>query len=277
MATSTTEMVSVTSATAATADVETGGAAGGIASAGNPLPPEPIIGQGFLKPIPETTPLERVAAGVALGAVVTAVVAVVVEQSLLVIIGGVLSSIVGPYCYYQQTRLTDIRTLQETKKAITAEVDRLETENKRLVKNIDDMTTSVDRLQEIDQALAVITESQGQSMDAFAKQVADNKEILQQMKGNLKANVLQNLLSVILRSDSDQDFTMDQAEVDTLMRRLQNISGVTVKEEKFRAAIQGQSINAVMEIVKNLLRPNVPESERIFELQQQEELSVGAS
>jgi cell division protein FtsB len=274
MATSTTEMVSVTGATA-NADVETGasgGGGGGISSAGNPLPPEPIIGQGFLKPIPETTPLERVAAGVALGAVVTAVVAVIVEQSLLVIISGVLSSIVGPYCYYQQTRLTDIRTLQETKKAITAEVDRLETENKRLVKNIDDMTTSVDRLQEIDQALAVITESQGQSMDAFAKQVADNKVILQQMKGNLKANVLQNLLSVILRSDTDQDFTMDQTEVDTLMRRLQNISGVTVKEEKFRAAIQGQSINAVMEIVKNLLRPNVPESERIFELQQQDQL-----
>lgn len=258
MAAPSTEMIHI--------DVEAGNAAG--LSTGTNLPPEPVIGQGFLKPVPETTPIERAAAGVALAAVITAVAAAIVEQSVLVIVGGILSSIVGPYCYYQQTRLTDIRTLLETKKAVTVEVDRLEQENKRLVKNIDDMTASVDRLQEIDQALAVITESQGQSIDAFEKQVADNKEILQKMKGNLKANVLQNLLSVILRSDSDQDFKMDAEEVELLIKRIQNISGVTVNEAKFRQAIQGQSIDAVMDIVKNLLRPDVPEEDRIFVISQ---------
>jgi hypothetical protein len=248
-------------------DVETGNA-GGIASPNN-LPPEPITGQGFLKPVPETTPLERVAAGVAAAAIVTALAAIIVEQSVLVVVGGVLSSIIGPYCYYQQTRLTDIRTLKETKEAITREVDRLEGENKRLVKNIDDMTASVDRLQEIDQALAVITQSQGQNIDAFAKQVEENKVILQQMKGNLKANVLQNLLSVILRSDMDKNFVMDAGEIDQLIRRIQNINDVKLNEVKFRQAIQGQSVSAVMDIVKNLLGSDVPPEDRIFEIHQQ--------
>jgi hypothetical protein len=242
-------------------DVETGSGAPN-------LPPEPVVGQGFLKPIPETTPVERVAGGVAGVAVITAIVAMVIEQSAIVIVGGILSIIVGPYCYYQQTRLTDIRTLQETKDAVTAEVDRLAKENKRLVQSIDDMTGSVDRLQEIDQALAVLTETQGQTVDAFAKQVEDNKKILQQMRGNLKANILQNLLSVILRSDTDGDFVIGEPEIQDLIRRIQNISGVSIHEDRFRETIQGKSVNAVMEIVKNLLRNDVPEKERIFEIHQ---------
>ena len=183
---------------------------------------------------------------------------------------GILSIITGPYCYYQQTRLTDIRTLQQTQHVLQTEVDKLEASNKKLVQNIDTMTVSVDRLEEIDQALQIIGSKQGLTVEAFEQQVRENKQILQQMRGNLQANVLQNLLSIILRSDTDKNFTMEETEIDALIRRLQNISGVTVHAERFRAAIAGQNVNAVMEIVKNLLRPNVPPEERIFEIQRQE-------
>jgi hypothetical protein len=221
-------------------------------------------GQGFLKPLPETTATERLAGLVALAAISTAVAAAVIEQSVIVIVGAVLSSVIGPYCYYQQTKLTDIRALQETKKAISEQVNQLTMENKKLIQNINDLTVSIDRLHEIDEALRVLTDTQGQSIDTFAKQVQANQEVLRQMKTNVKANVLQNLLSVILRSDVDQDMTMDASEMDSLIRRIQNISGVTVKEAQFRAAVQNQSIASIMEIVKNLLKPDLPESERIF-------------
>ena len=247
-------------------DVETG--AGAVAALH--LPPEPVIGQGFLKPVQETTLHERAAGGVAAGAVVTALVAMIWENSSVVLVAGILSIITGPYCYYQQTRLTDIRTLQQTQHVLQTEVDKLEASNKKLVQNIDTMTVSVDRLEEIDQALQIIGSKQGLTVQAFEQQVRENKKILQQMRGNLQANVLQNLLSIILRSDTDKNFTMEETEIDALIRRLQNISGVTVHAERFRAAIAGQNVNAVMEIVKNLLRPNVPPEERIFEIQRQE-------
>jgi len=253
-------------AAANTGDAETGAAA----AVALHLPPEPEIGKGFLKPVPETTALERAAGGVAAGAVITALVAMIVENgSAVVIVAGILSIVTGPYCYYQQTRLTDIRTLQETKKVLEHEVDKFEQSNQKLVSNIDAMTTSVDRLQEIDQALQIIGSKQGVTVAQFQEQVAANQQLLAQMRGNLQANVLQNLLSVILRSDADKDFTMDEDEIEDLIRRLQNISGVTVHADKFRAAIAGQSINAVMDIVKNLLRPNVPEDERIFTIARQ--------
>jgi hypothetical protein len=45
---------------------------------------------------------------------------------------------------------------------------------------------------------------------------------------------------------------------------MQNIAGVQVHETKFRAALQNQSISSIMTIIQNLLRPDIPESERIF-------------
>lgn len=97
--------------TRASGDVE-----GGDASPPTNLPPEPECKAGLLKPIPETTAIERIAGGCAAAAVVTALAAIIVEQSAVVIVAGVLSMVVGPYAYFQQTRLTDIRTLQETEK-----------------------------------------------------------------------------------------------------------------------------------------------------------------
>ena len=221
-------------------------------------------GKGFLKPLPETTLLERVAGFVAVIAIGTALAAAIIEQSIIVIVGAILSSIIGPYCYYQQTKLTDIRTLQETKTAITEEVNQLSELNQRLIQNITNLTSSVDRLEEIEQALNVLTNTQGQSIDAFQKQVTENQQLLSQMKKNVQANVLQNLLSVVLRSDTNQDMIMNEVEITTLIRRLQNIAGVHVHEMKFRTAIQNQSISSIMTIIQNLLRPDIPESERIF-------------
>jgi cell division protein FtsB len=143
-------------------------------------------GKGFLKPLPEMTLLERVAGIVAMMAIGTAIgmaiAAAIMEQSIIVIVEAILSSIIGPYCYYQQTKLTDIRTLQETKTAITEDVNQLTVQNQRLVQNINNLTSSVDRLEEIEQALKVLTNTQGLSIDAFQKQVTDNQQILSQMK-----------------------------------------------------------------------------------------------
>ena len=246
-------------------DIETGNAD----VVGSTLPPDPVTDQGLLKPIPETTPMERVAGVVGLTCVVTALAAMVIEQSAIVIVGGILSSILGPYAYYQQTRLTDIKALQETQQVIQAEVDKLTAENDRLATNVENMTTSVQHLEDVQEALDTITAQQGQSVDAFRQQVEENKRILAGMQTNLQANVLQNLLSVILRSDADKDMVIDEAEIQDLMRRIRNLSGVQLHEDRFRQKIANKSVADVMEIVKNLVHNDeLDPEERIFELHQ---------
>lgn len=85
------------------------------------VPPDPETGKGFLKPLPETTLSERIAGGAAGASVVTALAAMIFEGGFVVLLGGVLSAVVGPYAYYQQTQLTDIKALKETQEKIQVE------------------------------------------------------------------------------------------------------------------------------------------------------------
>ena len=246
------------------ADIETGTAPLEV-----DLPPDPEIGKGFLKPIPETTALERVAGAAAVTSVVTALAAMIVEAgSAIVLVGGILSAVVGPYAYYQQVQLTDIKALQETQQKIQIEVDRLAAENNRLARNIDEMSETVQGLKDVEDALEVITKTQGQTVAAFAEQVEENRKILQGMQTNLKANILQNLLSLVFGSDTNQDNIVNESEVDDLVRRIGNMSGVEMHEDKFRHAIVGKEVSAVMDIVQNLLREDLPDEERIFVISQ---------
>lgn len=115
--------------------------------------------------------------------------------------------------------MTDIAALKETHEAIQAEVNRLSQENERLTKSIGELTESVDRLEDVSMALDAITQVQGQSIGDFEKQVQENRNILKNMKTNLKSSVLQNLLSVIMSSDADKDMVVDDEEVEILIRR----------------------------------------------------------
>ena len=70
--------------------------------------------------------------------------------------------------------------------------------------------------------------------DKLVKQVNEYKKIQEDIKVDLRSKIQQTLLSVFMRSDSDEDFIIDPEEVDRLVMRLKNIPGVSFNEAKFR-------------------------------------------
>jgi len=248
-------------------DIETGNGAAALAAAGIKLPPEPEL-KGPLKPVQETTPRERGAGVMAAFAVISSVVAMIIEGENIVYLAGILSIVLGPYAYFQQTRLTDIAMLQETAAVIQEEVEKLKTENIRLTKYIDDLGNTIDDLQDVEAALDVISNTQGQSVSALEKQVQENKDILSKMKKSTKGRVIQNLISIIYRGDENLDDVISDAEATKVMNNLSKIAGLTVHEQKLREAITGKSVEAVIDVVKNLLGNDVPDDQKIFEVKE---------
>jgi len=96
--------------------------------------------------------------------------------------------------------------------------------------------------------------------------VKENRDILGQMQKNLRANVLQNLLQVVIRSDQDDNMTIEADEIDDLINRIKKINGVEVREEKFKDRIisSGGSLSSVMDIIKNLMADDVSKEDEIF-------------
>lgn len=223
-------------------------------------------GGSALRPIASHTPMELLSGGIAGASVATSVAAMVIQPVNIVFAAGGLSCVIGPYAYWQQRRLTDVIALQETHKALSEQVDRLGKENKRLHETVVELSDTVDRLEDVEQALDVITQTQGQSIAAFEEQVKDNKEILAKMQSNLKANVLQNLLQVVIRSDKDENMTIEEHEIGDLINRIKRINGVEVHEDKLRERItkSGGSLQCVMDIIRNLMSDECPECDQIF-------------
>jgi hypothetical protein len=243
------------------ADIEMGvtkpnNASSPAASSSVYIPPEPKPSKGLLKPIPETTILERVMMGVAGVAVITAIVAMAIEDSVFVMVGGVLSILMGPYAYYQQVQLTDIKVLKETETALHAAVDDLQKINNDLHSNVEKLCDSVTKLRNMESALDMITKDTGSSISKLRSQVKENEQLLEKLKNNAKTAVLLNLLELLLRSDTDQDRIMNEAEVNEVLRRLRAIPGVTVNEPAFTKAALNKPVKDTMKIIRNLLTSN---------------------
>jgi hypothetical protein len=238
-------------------DVEEGGA---------PLSSSSAKKSKKLNKVMSHTPMEILSGGVAAVSVGTSVTAMILNPMTPVFVAGALSSVIGPYAYYQQTKLTDIVALKETHEAVKREVDRLQAENVRLNETVGELSDTIDKLEDVEQALDVITQTQGQSVAAFAEQVKENREILGQMQKNLRANVLQNLLQVVIRSDQDDNMQIEEDEIDDLISRIKKINGVEVREDRFKDAIMssGGSLSSVMDIIKNLMADDISGEDEIF-------------
>merc|ERR1719222_1236298 len=96
-----------------------------------------------LKKVAGHTPMEILSGGIAVVAVGTSVAAMVVNPFTPVFVAGTLSSVIGPYAYWQQTKLTDIVALKETHAAVKREVDRLQAENARLNETVGELSDTI--------------------------------------------------------------------------------------------------------------------------------------
>ncbi|CAB9500431.1 expressed unknown protein [Seminavis robusta] len=233
--------------------------------AGVNLPEEPPEAR-ILKPIPDSTAMEKLMGLVAAIAVGTSLAAIIIERSFLVILAGILSSFVGPYAYAQQTQLTEIKALKETQMAVQNEVNRLKNENNRLDVNIGQMEQSLERLEDVKTALDTITATQGMTVKEFEQQVAKSRNNLNHMQLNVKNVVINNLMNIMERIDTDGDDTAQAHEVEETLDAIKKLHGVKVNDGNFRKAFSGKTVKSIMNVVSNIKKiGDIPPEDRIFE------------
>mmetsp|Transcript_18580 Transcript_18580/g.24129 ORF Transcript_18580/g.24129 Transcript_18580/m.24129 type:complete len:243 (-) Transcript_18580:52-780(-) len=187
--------------------------------------------------------------------VFTSVAAMVAAGGSLVYVAGFLSIILSPYAVYQQKQLIDIEALEGTRDQLEEEVSKLRKTNEKLNDNVQDLEGTISRLKDVENALDILTQTQGQSVDTFKDQVEENRKILQKMGNNLKTSVLQNLLSVVILADKNSNHMVDVDEVENLLLKLKKTNGVLVNEDNLRRLVKksGGKIDCIMEMIKEVI------------------------
>lgn len=189
--------------------------------------------------------------------VITSLLSILLEASAShpsVLISGVLGLLLAPYAAFQQRKITEVEALKETNEVMQGEVTHLTAENSRLQAQVQQIEKSVANLSQLEDTLEAVAALQGESIKKLEEQLNESKEILANMSQNRKAVILQNLVSVLLATDGNQDMLLSDEEIDDLIHNLESINGVELKEDLVRKTIidSGRSVAAVMEVARNV-------------------------
>jgi chromosome segregation ATPase len=168
----------------------------------------------------------------------------------------------------QQTKLTQVEALRQTNERMGEEVDQLKVENVRLQTSVTSLETSVGHLQEMSTTLETIRATEGQSIDELERQLKESESILDQMQDNLRGDIVQTLISMVLAIDHDGDMCLSDSEIDSLIVKIEEMSAgsIDLKEDLLRAKLveNGRSLMAVMDLIKDLLDEDAPPENSIF-------------
>lgn len=191
--------------------------------------------------------------------VITSLLSLFLEASAShpsVVISGVLGLVLAPYAAFQQRKITEIESLKETNEVMQEEVAHLTAENGRLQAQVQQIEKSVSNLSQLEDTLEAVNVMRGESIKKIEEQLNDSKEILANMSQNRKAVILQNLITVLLATDGNQDMLLSDEEIDDLIHNMESINGVELKEDLVRKTIidAGRSVASVMEVARNVDR-----------------------
>jgi hypothetical protein len=172
-----------------------------------------------------------------------------------VLVSAVLGIILSPYAAFQQRKLTETEALRQTVEQFEEEVNYLEVENARLKNQVTAMEESVSKLQALEETLSTLQGVQGNSVTALEEQLQESKNILASMKTNTQGQILQNLISVLLATDVDQNMLLSDTEIQQLIENLEQVENIQLDENLIKTTIieQGRSVAAVMEIARNVM------------------------
>lgn len=184
-------------------------------------------------------------------------------------------------------RLAALLGLNQTINRLRSEVNELSRQNAQLSHQVEQLDSVQQKLEATEAQLRELSVLQDQSVDEMAAQVREFREIQQQMDDHLRAKVMQNLISVVLTADFDNDFVIDPEEIDHLELRLKTMDGVDFSPANFRKALVqsgydpdqidvrrgGFGVQAVLAVIRNLMDDSVPEQDNIFTIHAENLLS----
>jgi hypothetical protein len=121
-------------------------------------------------------------------------------------------------------------------------------------------------LEEMQKTLETVKAVEGQSLEVLEQQLETSKEILNRMQDNLMADILQSLITVVLGCDKDGDLQLSDDEINSLIVKMEGIHGIHLKQDLLRTKLveQGRSLNAILNVCKNVLDNDVPADQNIF-------------
>mmetsp|Transcript_40875 Transcript_40875/g.87055 ORF Transcript_40875/g.87055 Transcript_40875/m.87055 type:complete len:344 (+) Transcript_40875:3-1034(+) len=215
------------------------------------------------------TPMQKLKTLVAYGAlgggVVVSAGAMALAPAIAVFVMGGLCIANAPYSAYKEKQMSKIPTLRSMNNKLRDASNELGEQVDVLSEEIDALEPEADRAAAVEEELRGIAEKQNFNVNKLVELVQENGEILAQMRNNLRQRIVQDIIAIVVKSDRDNDNSIDRSEAKTLALRIRlslQEYGVVFDTEKFLKAIgDDPTVQKVIGIVQKLLPSNKEKKE----------------
>lgn len=217
----------------------------------------------LVKPYSKMNLREKIAFVVAWITFILAFSTMIVEGGKFALASWILSMIMGPYLYYQKVALTNIAIMKETKNSLERDVSRLKGESTKLSYIVDELDGRVEDLLDVEDALEIISNSDGQSVDALQQHIKSNTEKVEHMDRSVQGRVIETLVSLIYQESNTNS---SEEDVATIIRNLNDVSGLYINEDRLRRTLNcGNPIGeSIIDVLQNLLDEEISAKKSIF-------------
>jgi hypothetical protein len=213
----------------------------------------------------------RIIQGTAIGAIVVNILGIILEWSTLMLFAGLCGVGLGGGVVYYQQELRGEDTLRTVQNELRHQVNDFADENEKLSHTVTNLQAEVQPLRQTEEQLRVLAEENGMTVDKLAGLVKINKQTLQEMKANLRADVLMSMMDVVLQADRSQDGVFSERELQGLTLRLKMLPTIDMNEDLFKKELdkikeQKQQMSAMLQLMEQVNHEHIPDDRRVFRL-----------
>lgn len=127
------------------------------------------------------------------------------------------------------------------------------------------------RLEGVEEELVGIAEAAQTNVNRLVEMNNEFRELNARIKKNLERSVVQQVVTIVVQSDQNRDFTIGPQELEMLVMRLKLIKGIEFDEANFRKAVSLDKdgvvhLAEIMKVLRNLMDDDVAEEDNIFHL-----------
>ena len=189
---------------------------------------------------------------VAAMAIASSVASIQFTESTMVNVASSLTIFMILVLLLQQRKLRKYGTLRNQNNELRRQVHYMRQERERLHRTMDRLDENVAELHHVPQELHRI--SKNQNVDRLMAIVEEQKTLQEKIRVKINQQIMQQILTIVVREDRDQDWTLRPTEIEKIIVRLGLVEGIEFNESLLREKLtEDPSISTVMKIIRSLL------------------------
>lgn len=199
--------------------------------------------------------------------VATSVASSFLTQPTIVDVSSMSTAALAPFAAHQHHRVRKLGCHKDVQQELLANIDRMKTTNVELTANVDQFKSKVNRLAKVEASFQEMVASSQYNVDKIMTLCKETAAVQKQMEDIMKARIVSDVLSNILRVDRSEDFTLGDNEMEILIIRMGMQHGVRFDETGFRKKLtmtSDRSIKTILNIFRNLLDDNPDDDHKLF-------------